>query len=79
MQNIHDNPSAYLNGTAPLNVQGYVNHCNVTGGDCVANSSPDSFMWYDELHPSEQTERVVAQEFVKVVKGVSEYATYWSS
>ncbi|KAK3115103.1 hypothetical protein LTR53_005880 [Teratosphaeriaceae sp. CCFEE 6253] len=79
MQDIHDNPAAYLNGTAPLNVTSTVNQCNVTGGDCVASTSPDSFLWYDELHPSEQTERVVARTFVDVVKGVSGYATYWSS
>ncbi|KAK4959791.1 hypothetical protein LTR10_002679 [Elasticomyces elasticus] len=79
MQNIHDDPAAYLNGTAPLNVTGTVNVCNSTGGDCVANASPDSFLWYDELHPSEQTERIVAQNFVDVVKGISKYATYWSS
>ncbi|KAK5111661.1 hypothetical protein LTR62_004766 [Meristemomyces frigidus] len=76
---IYTNPSAYLNGSAPLNVTGYVNHCNVTGGDCVANPSPDSFLWYDELHLSEQTSRIVASNFVDVVKGVSGYAAYWSS
>jgi hypothetical protein len=36
-------------------------------------------MWYDELHPSEQTDRVIAREFVDVVKGGSKWATYWSS
>ncbi|KAI7706280.1 SGNH hydrolase, partial [Hortaea werneckii] len=79
MTDIHNNPSQYLNGTAPLNVTGHVNQCNVTGGDCVASASPDSFLWYDELHPSEQTERVVARTFVEVVKGASQWATYWSS
>ncbi|KAK5111491.1 hypothetical protein LTR85_011838 [Meristemomyces frigidus] len=79
MTDIHDNPSAYLNGTAPLNVTGYINHCNLTGGDCVANPNPDSFAWFDELHPSEQTERVIALNFVDVVKGASKWATYWSS
>ncbi|EMC93212.1 carbohydrate esterase family 16 protein [Baudoinia panamericana UAMH 10762] len=79
MQDIHDNPTVYLNGTAPLNVTGVVNACNATGGNCVASPSPDSFMWYDELHPSEQVERVVARTFVDVVSGVSSFATYWSS
>ncbi|KAK5167204.1 uncharacterized protein LTR77_007935 [Saxophila tyrrhenica] len=77
MLDIYNNPSDYLNGTAPLNVDGYVNHCNTTGGDCVANDSPDSFLWYDELHPSEQTERVIAMNFIDVVKGASKWATYW--
>lgn len=79
MEDIHDNPSEYLNGTAPLNVTGYVNHCNTTGGGCVANPSPDSFLWYDELHPSQQTQRIIAKTFVDVVKGSSKWATYWSS
>ena len=28
---------------------------------------------YDELHPSERTSELVAEEFVKVVKGESKY------
>ncbi|KAK3691167.1 hypothetical protein LTR37_018821 [Vermiconidia calcicola] len=78
MTDIYNNPSEYLNGTAPLDVTGYVNRCNTTGGDCVTNPSPDSFLWYDELHPSEQAERVIARAFVNVVKGMSKWATYWS-
>lgn len=78
MTDIHSNPADYLNGTAPLDVDGFVNRCNSTGGDCVRNDSPDSFLWYDELHPSEQAERVVAREFVGVVQGGSEWAAYWS-
>lgn len=50
---IHNNPAEYLNGTAPLNVTGFIHHCNSTGGDCVTEPSPDSFLWYDELHPSQ--------------------------
>lgn len=34
---------------------------------------------YDELHPTQQTERVIAREFVDVVEGSSKWATYWSS
>lgn len=76
---IHNNPAQYLNGSAPLNVTGYDQHCNLTGGDCTRSNNPDSFLWFDELHPSEQTERVVARTFVDVVKGVSPWATYWAS
>ena len=79
MTDIINNPTEYLNGTAPLNVTGFSHHCSVTGTNCVASTSPDSFVWYDELHPSEQTERIVAQNFVDVVKGTSKWATYWSS
>lgn len=77
MTDIYNNPKNYLNGTAPLNVKGIVNQCNVQGKNCVAATSPDSFEWYDELHPSEQTSRVVAREFVGVLGGRSKWAKYW--
>ena len=73
LTDIYNNPANYLNGTAPLDVTGYAN-VDGTGNP----ASPDSFMWYDELHPSEQTDRVIAREFVDVVKGNSKWATYWS-
>ncbi|KAH9868877.1 hypothetical protein J1614_007952 [Plenodomus biglobosus] len=77
MTDIYYNPAQYLNGTAPLVVQGVNRLCSPQGGNCTRSPSPDSFMWYDALHPSEQTGRVVAREFVKVMGGVSEYAEYW--
>lgn len=80
MTDIHNNPASYLNGTAPYNVTGFIHHCNTTGGDCTTfTNSPDSFTWYDELHPSEQVQRLIAQNFVDVVHGNSSWATYWSS
>jgi phospholipase/lecithinase/hemolysin len=79
LTDIHNNPSAYLNGTAPLVVNGYSHHCNLSGADCVASASPDSYEFYDELHPSQQTDRIIARTFVDVVKGGSKWATYWSS
>ncbi|KAF1976162.1 SGNH hydrolase [Bimuria novae-zelandiae CBS 107.79] len=66
------NPAEYLNGTAPLNVTGYV-----IGAGNISLSDRDSFMWYDELHPSEQVDRVVAREFVSVLGGSSKWAKYW--
>lgn len=78
ISDIYRNPTSYLNGTtAPLDVQGYNRHCNATGGNCQTSSSPDSFLWFDALHPSEQTDRVIAREFVEVVKGTSRWASYW--
>ena len=70
---MYNHPKTYLNGTAPLNITGYVNHCS----GCVSLSDRDSYMWYDELHPSEQTDRVIAREFVKVLDGNSKWAKYW--
>lgn len=78
ISDIYHNPTSYLNGTtAPLDVRGYNRHCNATGGNCQTSSSPDSFLWFDALHPSEQTDRVIAREFVEVVKGTSRWASYW--
>jgi hypothetical protein len=74
---IWNRPSEYLNGTAPLNVTGFVTGCATT--TCSEKSDWDSFLWYDELHPSEQASRVVAEEFIKVVKGGSKWVTYWEN
>lgn len=37
----------------PTNVTGYYAHCGMTGCD-YEDGSMDSFVWYDELHPSER-------------------------
>ncbi|KAI9146927.1 Acetylesterase [Paramyrothecium foliicola] len=76
MSDIWHNPSKYLNGTLPLNVTSFVTAC---GKACDSNDARDSYMWYDELHPSEQTDRVVAEEFIKVVNGTSRFASYFNS
>lgn len=73
MSDIWHNPSAYLNGTVTPDVTGSILQC---GASCNAPEVRDSFMWYDELHPSEQTDRVVAKEFIDVVTGKSKWATY---
>jgi phospholipase/lecithinase/hemolysin len=78
MTDIYYNPTKYLNGTAPANVQGVVNLCDAqTSSNCTKQASPDSFEWFDPLHPSEQTGRVIAREFVNVIGGNSTYAMYW--
>lgn len=76
---MYTNPSVYLNVTAPLNVTTWINQCDIDGNVCAARSSRDSYLWYDELHPSEQANKNVAKEFVKVINGESQFATYWSS
>ncbi|KAG9742871.1 hypothetical protein KCU73_g8553, partial [Aureobasidium melanogenum] len=78
MTDMYNNPSEYLNGTNPT-VTGYVNHCTTNGTDCVAAPNPDSYMWYDPLHPSEQTDRNIARAFIDVVNGNSKWATYYSA
>lgn len=78
MTDIHSNPAQYLNGTAPLNVTGTSKTCAVISGqNCTINASPDSFEWFDTLHPSEQTSRIIAKEFVNVINGKGKWAAYW--
>ncbi|KAH7928796.1 carbohydrate esterase family 16 protein [Leucogyrophana mollusca] len=84
---IYNNPHNYLNGTAPLNVTGCVKSCvynmNDKDSDPVCTTAEgtdrDSFLWYDELHPSEQTDRIIAREMTAVMKGKpSKWATWLS-
>ncbi|KKK21719.1 hypothetical protein P175DRAFT_0439380 [Aspergillus ochraceoroseus IBT 24754] len=75
ISHIYYNPTKYL--AAPANVTGYIHHCNTSGGNCEKLPNAASFLWYDELHPSERTDQVIGKEFVKVVQGISEWATYW--
>ncbi|KAK0436820.1 carbohydrate esterase family 16 protein [Desarmillaria tabescens] len=73
-QDMHDNPAAYLNGTAPLNVTegGGTPVCTTAQG-----TDKDSFLWYDELHPSEQANRIVAREIAQVTRGEENKWTTW--
>jgi phospholipase/lecithinase/hemolysin len=76
MTDIYYNSAEFNNGTA-LNVTGYDQHCYSSG--CTTVGKVDDFMWFDELHPSERTDQIIAREFVSVVEGRSGYASYWSS
>ncbi|KAF8965410.1 GDSL lipase/acylhydrolase [Flammula alnicola] len=74
-----DRPSLYLNGTAPLNTTGAVKSCvyqlneptSDTGVCTIAQGVIEtaSYGEYDELHPSEQADRIVAREVAKVING----------
>ncbi|KAI0056358.1 GDSL lipase/acylhydrolase [Artomyces pyxidatus] len=86
--NILTHPASYLNGTAPLNTTGAVNACVFQENESLSDpgvcttatgSAKDSFVWYDELHPSEQSDRIVAREIANVIQGKgSQYATWFS-
>ncbi|KAG9311224.1 carbohydrate esterase family 16 protein [Chiua virens] len=85
---IYNHPSKYLNGTAPLNVTGCIDSCVYTldestgaAADCTVaeGSAQDSYMWYDELHFSQQTARVIGREIATVMSGqFSPWATWLS-
>jgi phospholipase/lecithinase/hemolysin len=81
-------PARYLNGTAPLNVTGAVHACvfnlnesTSDTGSCTdaTGSAKDSFLWFDELHPSEQADRIVAQNIAQVMEGRANEWTTWLS
>ncbi|VDC02525.1 unnamed protein product [Peniophora sp. CBMAI 1063] len=85
---ILDHPERYLNGTKPYNVTGaafacvyQVNESLSDPGDCTSNwgSDADSFVWYNELHPSEQSDRIVAREIAKVLEGTESRWVTWFS
>ncbi|CAL1698361.1 unnamed protein product [Somion occarium] len=80
-------PMNYLNGTAPLNVTGAAHACvfelnesTSQTGVCTDAVGPaaDSFL-FDELHPSEQTDRVVAREVAAAIRRKSSKWTTWFS
>lgn len=83
-QDMYQNPGAYLNGTAPLNVTVPVSSCVYEEDGTLActvaeGTDKDSFLWQDELHPSEQADRVVAREIALVATGEgSDWATWFS-
>jgi phospholipase/lecithinase/hemolysin len=77
---LHAHPGRYFNGSAPANVTGAVSACVLAEGEdpnahgaCTYahGAARDSFMWADELHPSEQTDRLLAQQILANVRGES--------
>ncbi|KAL5528983.1 hypothetical protein ACEPAG_4957 [Sanghuangporus baumii] len=85
---IISNPSEYLNGTAPPNVVTPIRSCvyqlneNTTDtGDCtiVNGTDRDSYLWFDELHPSEQADRIVAREYTNAALRKSDRWVTWFS
>ncbi|KAF5313555.1 hypothetical protein D9758_018922 [Tetrapyrgos nigripes] len=72
-QDIFDHPENYLNGTAPFNIAGCITCSGAQGTD------QDSYLWFDQLHPSEQADRIVAREIAKVFEGEENQWTTWLS
>lgn len=72
---MYHNPKQYFGDAA--NVTGYINHCDLNGQACTRLENEESYLWYDELHPSEKADKIIADEFIQVVNGKSKWATYW--
>ncbi|KAL5490557.1 hypothetical protein ACEPAI_5390 [Sanghuangporus weigelae] len=66
-------PAKYLNGTASPNAVTPIKSCifqlNGSTANCttITGTDRDSYLWVDELHPSEQANRVVAREYSDAV------------
>ncbi|KAJ7057946.1 hypothetical protein C8F01DRAFT_1148938 [Mycena amicta] len=75
---MYDNPTRFFNGSAPANVTGHCHQCpdpndfTQVRSDCTLDQR-DSYMWWDELHPSEQTGRNLAMETFKALNGRSKF------
>ncbi|KAF8688392.1 GDSL-like Lipase/Acylhydrolase, partial [Rhizoctonia solani] len=81
---IYNNPWKYLVGP-DYNVKDAINACRYPEGSseliCV-NQPPevhDSFLWWDEIHPSEQTNRVIARHLLAALKGTSPFVSWYGS
>ncbi|KAJ7826567.1 GDSL lipase/acylhydrolase [Mycena olivaceomarginata] len=83
IQDIYDHPALYLNGTAPLNVTGCWDSCIAPfgGGNLVCTvqngTDRDSYLWADELHPSEQADRIIAREIALTLEGKESQWSTW--
>ncbi|KAL1672737.1 hypothetical protein EV122DRAFT_294661 [Schizophyllum commune] len=85
---IHEHPDAYLNGTAAFNVVDPTYSCiyeelqdvtETVSCTTVEGTDRDSYMWWDELHPSEQTNYVLAKQIAGVILGEDNKWTTWLS
>ncbi|KAJ7156144.1 GDSL-like Lipase/Acylhydrolase-domain-containing protein [Mycena filopes] len=78
-QDMYNEPARWFNGSIPANVTGHCHQCPDPNdfrqcgvGDCTLDER-DSYMFWDELHPSEQTGRNLAREMWKKLTGTSKY------
>ncbi|KAJ9225003.1 CAZyme family CE16 [Paecilomyces variotii] len=72
---MYHNADEYLN--SPVNITGYLRHCGGNHHGCENLPSNNNFFWWDELHPTQSIHAGIAEQFVAVVNGTSQYATYW--
>ncbi|CAE6407904.1 unnamed protein product [Rhizoctonia solani] len=79
---MYNNPAKYLVGPG-YNVTDVVNACKFpyNNGTLVCITQPeskrDSYLWWDELHPSEQANRVVARHILSVLQGGNDPWVSW--
>ncbi|KAJ7085374.1 hypothetical protein B0H15DRAFT_988213, partial [Mycena belliarum] len=78
-EDMYNEPAKWFNGSIPANSTSHCHQCpdpedyrQCGIGDCTL-AERDSYMWWDELHPSEQTGRNLAREMWKKLEGKSVY------
>jgi len=82
INDIYNDPTEFFPGEQGrvFNVTGFYHDCDDNGSNCVNQEAPyDTFLWYDQLHPTQATMSIVAKEFVNVVDGISKYGKYFES
>ncbi|KAJ7221281.1 hypothetical protein GGX14DRAFT_669270 [Mycena pura] len=75
-EEMYNHPGQFFNGSIPANVTGHCNQCNPNNAtQCTScpRAERDSFMWWDELHPSEQTGRNLGREMFEALRRHSKY------
>ncbi|KAH9916236.1 GDSL lipase/acylhydrolase [Amylocystis lapponica] len=86
IMDIIGHPANYLTGSA-YNVTGCVRSCVLQINDSTSaqgacditeGAARDSYLWYDEVHPSEQTDRVIGREIAAAVNATSRWITWLS-
>ncbi|KAG8773682.1 hypothetical protein FRC12_002375, partial [Ceratobasidium sp. 428] len=81
---IYEKPASYLIGPS-YNVTDVINACKYPSGsstlECVTQPAAvrDSYLWWDELHPSEQANRVVAREILKALSGKGSFLSWYGA
>lgn len=81
-EDMYNNPAKYLVGPN-YNVTGAAHACQYPPGNstlvCVTQPEEvlDSYLWWDELHPSVQANRVVARQILSILQGKGSPLVQW--
>ncbi|QRV79368.1 carbohydrate esterase family 16 protein [Ceratobasidium sp. AG-Ba] len=83
-KDIYEKPQDYLVGPT-YNVTGVIQTCRYPPGNStlVCEAEPyavrNSYMWWNELHPSERVHDIVAQNVIKALKGQGPFVQWYGA
>ncbi|KAG8740521.1 hypothetical protein FRC12_015973 [Ceratobasidium sp. 428] len=83
-KDIYEKPQDYLVGPT-YNVTGVIQDCHYPPGNTtlVCTAQPpairDSYLWWNELHPSERVHKIVAQNVLKALKGQGPFVQWYGA